>query len=328
MNLYFGAGLVTLLGLATVSAGAAVTTNASVQVDGVAAYVNAHVITYSDVVSASRELQQMVSQRGGGEDANPLYRRILDELINRKLILDAYENQREIKIPDNLIDERVQGVIRDMFKDDRTAFLKALGEDGQSEQAWREQIREQMVVSAMRSLRVDSQVRLSPLVVRERYERDPSSFTEPAKVKFGMIVIAKGDSEETQVVQRGKLAEVRAALAAGTDFADVARRYSEDAMAKDGGSRDWIELDMLRKELQDLVKASAPGVVSDVVEIGPQYALIKVQELQAAASVTFEDAYSRIERELRQEMSQRIFEEWTARLRRDSFVKVLDENPF
>jgi len=329
MNLYFKAGVVTLLYLASGAVAKAVAANeTTVKVDGVAAYANAHVITYSDVLGASRELQQMVSLRRTGDEANTLYRRILDDLINRKLMLDAYEDQKEIKIPDAMFDERAESVIREMFKGDRTAFLKALGEDGLTETIWRAQIREQMVVSAMRNLRVDSRVQVSPLAVRERYEKDPSLFTEPAKVKFSMMVIAKGDSDATKATQKEKLDAALAALAEGTDFADVAKRYSEDAMAEKGGERDWIEPDMLRQELHDLVEKSAPGEVSEVLEIGPHYSLVKVQDRRAASRVSFEDAYARIERELRQEMSQRITEEWTTRLRRDSFVQVLNESPF
>ncbi|HAS84018.1 MAG TPA: hypothetical protein DCS43_15395, partial [Verrucomicrobia bacterium] len=124
----------------------------SIQIDGVAAYANGHTITFSDVIGASRELLQKVRERQDGEDVNSLYLKTLDDLINRKLIVDAYEDQKEIKIPDEMVTERVETVVREMFKDDRIAFLRALSQDGQSEAEWRTQIREQMVVGAMRNL--------------------------------------------------------------------------------------------------------------------------------------------------------------------------------
>lgn len=181
MSNTYWCGVMTVLAMITLSAEGALTTTSpgAIQVDGVAAYANAHVITYSDVLSASRELQQMVSVRRTGEEPNALYLRVLNDLINRKLVVDAYEDQKEIKIPDEMVDERAGSVLQEMFKGNRMAFLKALGEDGLSEALWRDQIREQMVVSAMRNLRVDSQVRISPLAVRERYEQDPDQFAQP-----------------------------------------------------------------------------------------------------------------------------------------------------
>jgi len=302
--------------------------NEAVRVDGVAAYVNAHVITYSDVLGASRALQQRVAQRQGGEDVNVLYRQTLEELINRKLMLDAYADQKLIRIPDEMIEERVQSVIREMFQNDRMAFIGALAAEGQSEAAWREQIREQIVVGAMRNLRVDSQVRVSPLNVRERYDRTTGQQEIPSAVTFGMIVIGIGQDQTARAAQREKLAAAQSALADGVDFAEVARRYSEDSLAAGGGVRDWVEPDMLRTELRDLVMQGEIGVVKGPVEIGPHYALVKVQGRREAGRRSFDDAYADIERELRKEMEQRLYADWVAQLRRDAFVRVLDEKPF
>lgn len=296
-------------------------------VDGVAAYANAHVITFSDVMSASRELQQRVSQQSPGAELNSLYLKALDDVINRKLIVDAYDDQKEIKIPDEVVDERVQNVIRDMFKDDRTAFLKALSEEGQTEAAWRVQIREQIVVNAMRNLRVDSQVRVSPLAVRERYDASPERYAQSASVKYSMIVISKGDAA-TQEEQKAKLEAAKAALAGGVPFADAARQFSEEPLAKDGGGRDWTAPDMLRKDLADFVMQAEPGALSEVIELGSNYVLLNLDERRAASKVTFESAYGDVERELRLEKSKQIYDEWIERLRRDSFVRVLNDKSF
>jgi parvulin-like peptidyl-prolyl isomerase len=299
----------------------------AVRVDGVAAYVNAHVITFSDVLGASRALQQRIAQRQGGEDVNALYQKALEDLINRKLILDAYSDQKQIRIPDEMIEERVQNVIREMFQNDRMAFLGALAAEGQTETAWREQIREQIVVGAMRNFRVDSQVRVSPLIVRERYDQTLSQQETPPAVTFRMIVIGIGQDETARAAQKEKLAAVLAALGEGMEFDEVARRYSEDALAAGGGLRDGVEPDMLRAELRDLIMQADIGVVKGPVEIGPHYALVKVVERREAARRSFEDAYATIEREVRMELEQRLYDEWIAQLRRDSFVRVLNEKP-
>ncbi len=297
----------------------------SIQIDGVAAYANGHTITFSDVIGASRELLQKVRERQDGEDVNSLYLKTLDDLINRKLIVDAYEDQKEIKIPDEMVTERVETVVREMFKDDRIAFLRALSQDGQSEAEWRTQIREQMVVGAMRNLRVDSQVRVSPLTVRERYMQAPERYAKPAAVKFSMIVIAKGEDEASQATQRQKLEKAQAALASGTVFEEVARQFSEESLASEGGVRDWMPPDMMRSELAELVMKADLGAVSDVIEMGSNCILLKVEGRRDAAPSSFDEAYTGIERELRQEEGQRIYEQWIARLRKDSFVRILRE---
>ncbi len=328
MNTRIMTGVLLAASLAVQAAGQSGTRDETVRVDGVAAYVNAHVITYSDVLGASRTLQQRVGQRHVGEEVNALYRKTLEEVINRKLILDAYADQKQIRIPDEMIEERVQNVIREMFQNDRMAFLGALAADGHSETAWREQIREQIVVGAMRNFRVDSQVRVSPLNVRERYDQTVRLQEIPPAVTFRMIVIGIGQDETARAAQKEKLATVQAALDGGEAFAEVARRYSEDSLAAGGGLRDWVEPGMLRDELRDLVMHDGIGEVKGPVEIGPHYALVKVEGRREAGRRSFEDAYAEIERELRTEMEQRLFADWIAQLRRDSFVRVLNETPF
>lgn len=300
----------------------------SVRVDGVAAYVNAHVITYSDVLGASSDLQRLIAQRRGGDAVNARFREALEKIINRKMILDAYADQQMIQIPDEIVDERVQNVIRDMFKNDRMAFLNALAADGQTEAAWREQIREQIVVSAMRNVNVSSQVNVSPVAVRERYNQTQDQQETPPAVRFSMIVIAVGSDKAERRAQKQKLEQVQQALAAGDDFATVARKYSEGSLAEAGGARDWVEPDMLRRELRDLVMKSEIGALKGPVEIGPHYALVIVDDRREGGRRSFADAYGDIERELRMEEEKRLYDEWISRLRRDAFIRVLNENPF
>lgn len=301
----------------------------SVLIDGVVATVNNHVITHSDVLGSSRELQQLLASRRADRDAlNKAYSQTLDDLINRKLIIDEYEDQRKIQIPPSMIDDRAESVVRDMFRDDRAAFLAALREDGQSERAWRNQIREQMIVSAMRNLRVDSQVSISPVAVASAFEKDPDAFATPPRVTFSMIVLARGETDEARAQQFEKLETVLDALKAGDTFADVARRYSEEAMATEGGFRDWIDVGQLRPELQDVLTGLDHGGVSEPTDLGGSRLIVKLHDRQTEDRVPFVDAYPVIERTLRQKKSQQLFEEWVERLRRDAFVNIIERHPF
>jgi len=143
-----------------------------------------------------------------------------------------------------------------------------------------------------------------------------------------MIVIAKGDTQEAQARKSEKLALAKDALEQGEAFADVARRYSEDPLAVDGGLRDWIEPDNLRQELRAPLMDSALGTISDVIEMGSHYSIVIVHDRQLAEQKAFEDVYAQIEQMLRHDKSQQLYAEWIARLRQDSFVKVLNKNPF
>jgi parvulin-like peptidyl-prolyl isomerase len=91
-----------------------------------------------------------------------------------------------------------------------------------------------------------------------------------------------------------KLGDVRAALDSGTDFADVAKRYSEDSdQAKKGGDAGWFArgmLDSASKE-QELF-ALAPGTVSRQFSTTEQVEIYKVAEKDPAKALTDEQKTS------------------------------------
>lgn len=318
--------MIALLALLVASVGLTATPS---RIDGVAAYVNAHVITVSDVLKASRALQEQLAKSGGDSAAlNKAYLEALDSVVARKLIVDDYGEQKEIKIPDSIVEERVESVIRDMFNGDRSDLLAALAGDGMSEDAWRDQLREQMVVSSMRSLRVDSKIDVSPLAVRKRYDDNRESYARQPKVSLSMIVIAKGSDDAEQAVQQAKADEVLQSLKTGGDFTELAQKFSEDSRAADGGKRGWMERDMLREDLAEVAFSVGVGQVSDAVDIGKQFCILKIDDRVDAVVVPFSEAQPTIERELRRQESRELYDAWVARLRDDAYVKIVDESPF
>jgi parvulin-like peptidyl-prolyl isomerase len=298
------------------------------KIDGVAAYVNAHTILASDIIKSSRELQQLLSQQVRSSDKlNSVYLDALNRDIERKLILDDYEGQKKIKIPESIFKERADAIIEDMFKGNRSDFLDALAADNVSESTWRNSMREKTIISAMRNLRVGSEVSISPLAAFEVYNNNRNEYTTEPSVKLRMIVIGKGASKAEKTVQKDKLKKLLNDLKNGADFAEEAKLYSEDSYASSGGMRNWMKRDMLRKDLAKVAFSTEVGEVR-VVDIGKQYCLIKVEDRVEAEEVSFDDARPLIEKQLRSEQSKKLYDAWIARLRKTAYIKIEKKSPF
>jgi parvulin-like peptidyl-prolyl isomerase len=295
----------------------------SVQVYGVAAYVNQHVITVSEVLAASRVLQEKLRQDGAQSEANAIYQEVLNNLIDRKLILDAYEKQKEIQIPPVMIDERVEQIVRELFDDDRNAFLRALGEEGRSEANWRAGIREQVVVQAMRNLRVDSLVHVSPTEVRAYYNANAANYTRAASITYRMLVVNAPTDAEDDVISR-----VNAALAAGDAFADVTRRFSIDRFAEDGGVRGPLEPTALRAEIREALQAMETGEVKGPIALDAHMIWLQLESFTPAQRQPFAEAQDEIRDEIYSLRAKKIYGAWVNRLRDDAFVTVAVEEPF
>ena len=93
-------------------------------------------------------------------------------------------------------------------------------------------------------------------------------------IPVGIIVTAS--SEEA--------AKILAALGNGGDFASLARQYSIDPTANNGGYLGKLDPDALRLELRDALQGLAPGQISGVVHIPAGFAILK--HLQSESSET------------------------------------------
>lgn len=318
----FSAVIAVLIPLACIAA------EPDMKIDGVAAYVNTYVITISDVIKGSRDLQKGLAKKNrNAADLNSIYLDSLEELIGRKLILSDYDNQKEIKIPESIFSDRANAIIEDMFKGSRTDFLEALAADDISEARWRSNMRERTIVSAMHNLRVDSKVAISPLAAHAVYENNKEKYSTQPSIKMSMIVIAKGTTDAEQSAQNEKVNKLLKKIKDGCDFAEAAKTYSEDSYAKSGGKRDWMKRDMLRKDLADAAFSTEAGGIR-VVDIGKQFCVIKVEDKVKAEMVAFDDARPLIEQQLRAEHSRKLYDAWIARLHKTAYVKIVDKSPF
>ncbi len=292
-----------------------------IRLDGVAAFVNDDVITISEVVRLSRELQAGLAKAAPDTAAlNAAYAEALETAIGRRLVLKAYAGQKKIAVPDAMVQERVDTIINTSFHGDRAALIEALTQDGIGFDAWRDQIRDNIIVGAMRNVEIDSKIRVSPVAVREHYDAHREDYVQVGKVRLRMLVLPSGEREKAD--------RLAAELRDGADFATLAREHSTGPRAADGGDRGWMALDMLREELAATARTLPTGKTSDPVLVGSDLYILRVDERAEGHAQTFDDVQSAISGELRMRAAARMYQAWIAALRRDAFVRIVEDEPF
>src|SRR5690606_32059730 len=82
----------------------------------------------------------------------------LKDLIDRQLILQEFKKMQEkgANIPDYVIDDRVQTIIREEFGGDRGAFVRTLQAQSYTLTKFKEIEREKIIVQAMRQTKIES----------------------------------------------------------------------------------------------------------------------------------------------------------------------------
>jgi peptidyl-prolyl cis-trans isomerase SurA len=167
-------------------------------VDGIAAQVNDRVITYSDVRQFVEPTLRRLSMQYRGEELRERIRAAqrdaLEQLIDRALILEEFKS-KGYSLPEATVDERLRAIIAEEFGNDRAAFVKTLAAENITLSAYRQRLREQIIVQAMRQRKVAQAVIVSPYKIEKYYSDNVEEFRVPDQIKLRMIVVRRAPLE-------------------------------------------------------------------------------------------------------------------------------------
>lgn len=148
----------------------------------------------------------------------------------------------------------------------------------------RSQVRAQFLIQGF--LR-ENQARLPPVSVSEAeiveyFTQNASGQIRPASITFEQLVIKPSASNAAKdsafAIAEQALKEIRS----GTDFAIVARRYSDDPASREDGDLGWLRRSNLVSDFAAAAWAAKPGQVVGPVETEFGYHVILVERVRGA----------------------------------------------
>jgi parvulin-like peptidyl-prolyl isomerase len=296
-------------------------------VDGIAAVVNSNVITYGQVRELLMFRQRSLNEMYQGDELKAKMKESQDaalkDLVDRQIIIDSF-NEQGFKIPDYVIEDRIQTIIREEFGGDRTAFVRTLKAQGFSLPRFREVERDKIIVQAMRQRAVRSDFVISPDKIEAYYRKNVAQYSTPEEIRLSMIVlrIEADGTDDPAAAKRSMAEEIRSKLAEGGDFAGMAQMYSEDSTAGAGGDWGWIDRKTLNAELNKVAFSLQPGQLSRVVQLGDSLYIMRVEARKAAITKPLAELRDEISKKLYEEERLRLQERWLETLREKAYVKI------
>ncbi len=296
-------------------------------VDGVAAIVNGDVITLSQVreLVAVRERALRGSLRGQELIDKVKEARLasLKDLIDRQLILQDFKKQG-FNIPDRVIEQRINDLVKEEFGGDRKAFVNMLLAQSYTLQKFRDLEKDKVIVQAMRQKYASPNLVVSPQRVEAFYQANAAKYSTPEQVKMRMIVLGATPTEPgaTAQSQRTIAEEIRTKLVGGADFARMAEMYSEDGTRETGGDWGWIEKGTLNEDLTKAAFKLKAGEISPLVELGGNFYIITVEARKNSTTRPLAELRPEIEKELLQEERIKQMDKWVDTLRAKAFIKM------
>ncbi len=155
--------------------------------------------------------------------------------------------------------------------------------------------------------RIKSLVEVSEDQLLERYQETIESYTSPESRTASHILLTMEDdiSEDESKQVRDRLLDIRAQIAAGEDFAKLARVNSQDpGSAADGGNLGEIEKGMMVQPFETALYALQEGEVSEPIKTAFGWHLIKLEQVSGGGTRPYDEARAEVEDQIRSDLAE------------------------
>jgi len=231
----------------------------------------------------------------------------LEDMIKQKLILEEAE-RIGLQVPD----QELKAEMDKMTIADSQDFKKSLEENGTTEQKWREQVRNDLLMRQTIDTVLAHQYFITEQEIEDYYQSHRQSFILPEQYQVQQIL----------VVQEDKAKDVLRQLAAGGNFRDLAVKFSEGPEAAKGGELGWVEPAQLPPALQAQVVRLEPGRVSGLIKSPFGYHIIMVKSRKKSAELTLEEAKPLILNIIDEQKKNKLYQAWIQALWKKAKIKI------
>jgi peptidyl-prolyl cis-trans isomerase SurA len=320
---------VALLGVASPRAGAII-------VERVVAVVGERPVLWTDLVRRSAATRVQIRMQT--HDANvvmvqeqEMYKELLDRMIDDRLE-EQQADRAHISVSSEEIDRGIANIAaqappqqgRPVTVQD---VLAEVHRRGMTEQDFRDEIRRQIIEGKLIELRVRPRVRVTDQDARAAYQHWVQEVKDKQAVDVRTLPLrVLPQSTPGQINGRMALAqEIVRKARSGTDFCALVLQYSDDPSTRDScGSRGPQPFAALLPPIQDGVRATKPGVVSDPISVraGDDDVIVLLTHGGQAQVPPFEQVKSEMEQQALLESLERARKQWLKELRRNVYIDV------
>ncbi|MGE5553716.1 MAG: peptidylprolyl isomerase [Betaproteobacteria bacterium] len=256
-------------------------------------------------------LQEAAGQSVPAGQVEALKAQVLNQMINGKLVLQAAK-QAGIKVSKDEIQKAYDEYAK-QYPSEKD-FRAALKQRNVSVREFRERLRSQRLVEKMIE-QVTKSANVSDAAVAKAYEQ-----------VHARHILFRVNKPEEEAAAKAKAEEVVKQLRAGADFAQLAKKLSDDPGSKDkGGDLGFFGRGQMVAEFEKAAFALKVREVSDPIKTSYGFHVIQVLERKEAKGPEFEKAKAGLRKQLAESEGQKAFNEWFTNLRKKANIEIRDK---
>ncbi|PZP91728.1 MAG: molecular chaperone SurA [Variovorax paradoxus] len=248
--------------------------------DFIVAVVNSEPITNLEVQRRTARMAQQLRQQGGRMPTQAeLSRQALESLVVERAQLQQ-AREAGLKVDEAAINLAEQNVAR-QNSIDVAELRRRIERDGMTSTQFRNELRDQILMSRLRDRELDSRVRVSDAEVeqylREQTEAAPAA---PSEINLAQVLVAVPENATPQQVAErlARAQDVEKRARAGEDFAALARSFSDGTDAAAGGEMGLRSPDRYPELFLQATAQLPTGGITAPVRSGAGFHILKVVE--------------------------------------------------
>jgi len=254
-------------------------------VDRIVAVVNKEVVTLSELNEQVAGAQRQLRRQGTPlPERSVLERQLLERLILQKAQLQLARDNG-IRVDEIQLDRAVQRIAENNNLT-LVAFRRAIEADGVNFERFREEVREQILLTRLREREIDDRIQVSDSEIDLYLEELKAAGSERVEYDVAHILVRVPEQARPDQLEqaRERAQKARAEALAGHDFGKLAATYSDGPDALRGGALGWRERDRLPELFSSALEKMKPGTVSEVLRSPAGFHVLKLIDRRAMGS--------------------------------------------
>ncbi len=292
------------------------------------ARVNGAVITENDVTRMMYTIFPYARQHGGVPKAmeSEFRKGALDMVIFEELLYQEAQ-RRKLQVPPEKL-ARAEAAFRKQFHSPAIYEQYLALEANGSKAVMREKIRRSLLIEQMLKTEVEQKSAVSLAETRAFYNKNSKLFEHGETVSIQTIsIIPPGDATQAMKKEaRAKITDiVRLGRAAKTkkDFGLIAEQLSEDDWRTQFGDRGTVEVKNLPPEVARAARAMKPGEVSDAIQVGGAWTVIRLNAHTPAGKTPFSEAKTKLQADLGKQKREQVRSALNQTLRKTAKIEKM-----
>lgn len=250
--------------------------------DFIVAVVNSEPITNNEVQNLKLRLEKQAVPGSPVPNAKALTQQALDQLINEKAQLQQARDNG-IRVDDTEVDQ-TEATIARQNQVTKEELYKRVATEGLSVSAYREQLRNQLMISRLREREVDNRARVSDTDVEQFIQAQQAgkpAVATAVDLNLAMILVAVPENANDKEVAelQAKAMQISKRAKAGESFAALASALSQAAdKGANGGEMGLRPADRYPGLFVESTQNLNKGDITEPVRSGAGFHILKVLE--------------------------------------------------